>query len=75
MHRATFRYVAHARADAGMRGQLQALATHYPRAGDRRIQGVLKRTQRLRVRRLWRRQRHQVRPQCGPGSARRPIQA
>jgi putative transposase len=64
IHRATFQYKAHPSDDTGLLTQIQALAMRHPRYGYRRISVLVKRTEKVnqkRVRRLWRRQRLQVR--------------
>jgi putative transposase len=64
IHRSTFHYTAHPRDDTALVDQMQRLAGQHPRYGYRRIHALLNRTQRVnqkRVRRLWRRQRLQVR--------------
>lgn len=64
IHRSTFRYAAHPLDDTVLLSQIQALAEQHPRYGYRRITVLLNRTEKVnqkRVRRLWRRQRLQVR--------------
>jgi putative transposase len=64
IHRSTFRYAAHPPDDTALLSQIQALAEQHPRYGYRRITVLLNRTEKVnqkRVRRLWRRQRLQVR--------------
>jgi putative transposase len=64
IHRATFQYTAHPSDDTVLLTQIQDLATRHPRYGYRRISVLVNRTQPVnqkRVRRLWRRQRLQVR--------------
>lgn len=64
IHRSTFRYAAHPPEDTTLLSQIQALAEQHPRYGYRRITVLLNRTEKVnqkRVRRLWRRQRLQVR--------------
>jgi putative transposase len=74
IHRSTFHYVAHPPDDTALVNQIQTLALQHPRYGYRRIHALLKRTQRVnqkRVRRLWRRERLQVR-RAGRPRLRRP---
>ena len=64
IHRSTFHYAAHPRDDTGLVDQLQTLAVQHPRYGYRRMHALLNQTERVnhkRVRRLWRKQRLQVR--------------
>ena len=64
IHRSTFRYAAHPLDDTGLLSRIQALAEQHPRYGYRRITVLLNRTEKVnqkRVRRLWRRQKLQVR--------------
>lgn len=64
IHRSTFRYAAHPLDDTVLLSQIQTLAEQHPRYGYRRITVLLNRTEKVnqkRVRRLWRRQKLQVR--------------
>ena len=69
LHRSTFHYTAHPRDETALVDQIQTLAVQHPRYGYRRIPVLLNRTHRVnqkRVRRLWRRQRLQVRRTVRP---------
>ena len=69
LHRSTFHYTAHPRDETALVDQIQTLAVQHPRYGYRRIHVLLNRPHRVnqkRVRRLWRRQRLQVRRTVRP---------
>ncbi len=64
IHRSTFQYAAHPRDDTALPTEIAHLAAQHPRYGYRRISALVNRTQRVnqkRIRRLWWRQRLQVR--------------
>jgi len=63
IHRSTFQYSAHPGDDTALLNQIQELATQHPRYGYRRISVLVNRTETVnqkRIRRLWRRERLQV---------------
>ncbi len=64
IHRSTFHYAAHPTDDTALLTEIEHLAAQHPRYGYRRMSALVNRTQRVnqkRIRRLWRRQRLQVR--------------
>ncbi len=75
MHRSTFQYVAHPPDDTALLTEIEHLAAQHPRYGYRRISALVNRTQRVnqkRIRRLWQRQRLQVRRMVRKRLRRRP---
>jgi putative transposase len=78
MHRATFQYKHHPRAQDELLGELRALAGEHPRYGYRRAWAVVRRTRsvnRKRIHRLWKQAQLQVkRSTRARRSRQRPVQ-